>query len=141
MYFCISAFVTLAHVGSNLKSLNHEINFKEKIGPKNYSREKISDPRILTRKFWTHEIPTRKKLWTHEIPTRKNFRPTKYSREKSWTHEIPTKARWHDGNKPTRPTTSRDPRNLAHSLLNIYGRAFFEIIYDISNIYGRVFTC
>ena len=71
MYFFISAFVTLAHVGSNLKSLNHEINFKEKIGPKNYSREKISDPRILTRKFG----PTK-------YPREKNFGPMKYPREK-----------------------------------------------------------
>ena len=37
MYFCISVFVTLAHVASNLKCLNHEINDKEKIGPTKYS--------------------------------------------------------------------------------------------------------
>ena len=57
--------------------------------------------KILERKFWTHEIPTRKnlgptkhsqektldsrnthgkKIETHDIPTRKNFGPTKYPR-------------------------------------------------------------
>ena len=50
MYFCIPVFVTLAHVSSNLKSLNHEINDKEKIGPTKYSQEKISDPRNSPRK-------------------------------------------------------------------------------------------
>ena len=44
MYFCISVFVTLAHVASNLKSLNHKINDKETIGLTKYSREKSSDP-------------------------------------------------------------------------------------------------
>ena len=42
----------------------------------------------------THE----KIFWTHEIPTRKIFGPTKAPR--------------HDG---TKPTITRDPRNLAHS--------------------------
>ena len=59
---------------------------------------------IHERKFWTHEISTRKtvalmkysrekildpqnthkkKLWTHKIPTRKKLRPTKYLRGKT----------------------------------------------------------
>ena len=98
MYFYISDFVTLAHVGSNLKFLNHEINYKEKIGPTKYSGEKNSDP-------WnTHE----KKLRTHEYP-RENFAPTKYPREKildpqknpreknldSWNINEGTVVRWH----------------------------------------------
>ena len=62
MYFCISVFVTLAYATSNLKSLSHEINYKEKMGARN-----------------NHE----KKILTHEIPTRKNFGPTTYSREKN----------------------------------------------------------
>ena len=76
MSFCISVFVTLAHVASNLKSLNHEINDKETIGPTKNSR---------------------KKILTHEIPTRKNFGPTN-TREKILdprnTHGD-TVARWH----------------------------------------------
>ena len=55
MYFCISDFVILAHAASNLKSLNHEINYKEKMDPQN-----------------AHQ----KKILTHKIPTRKNFGPT-----------------------------------------------------------------
>ena len=85
------------------------------------------DPGITDeKKIQIHETPTRKKLWTHEIPTRKNLDPrntheknlglTKYPRRHGGTmtlaHEI------HDSTRP----------NLAHSLLNIYGRAFFEII-------------
>ena len=66
MYFCIPVFVTLAHVSSNLKSLNHEINDKEKIGPTKCYREKNSDPGN------SHE----KKFWTHEY-SREIFRPTK----------------------------------------------------------------
>ena len=42
MYFYISDFVTLVHVGSNLKFLNHEINYKEKIGPTKYPRENFA---------------------------------------------------------------------------------------------------
>ena len=111
MNFGISVFVTLAHIASNLNSLKHEINDKEKIGftkysrekkfwPTKYLKEKISDPRIPTRKFWTHEIPTRKKFWIHEVAT---------------------KAQWHDGTKPTRPMIApRDPRNLAQSLTEVY---------------------
>ena len=65
MCFCISVFVILAHVASNLKSLNHESNDKEKIGPTKNSREKNSDPRN------THE----KKFRAHEYP-RENFGTT-----------------------------------------------------------------
>ena len=59
-----------------------------------YPREKLLDPRN------THE----KKIETHEIPTKKILGPTK--------------GRWHGGTRPTRPTMARDPRNLAHSILN-----------------------
>ena len=89
--------------------------------PTKHPREKFLDPQSThEKKFWTHEIPTRKnfgpttylrekildprntyekKFWTHGIPTRKNFGPT---------HEIPmrkyfesTNARWHSGTRPT----------------------------------------
>ena len=69
-------FFVFAHAASNLRSLNHEINYKKKIYRRN----------------------------THE--------------KKFWTHKIPMKVQWHDGTKPTRPTTARDPRNLAHSSRN-----------------------
>ena len=116
--FCITVFVTLAHAASNLKSLNDEINYRKKNGPTKYSREKYSDP-------WNTQ---EKKFRIHEHP-RKNFGTIEYQREKSpdsrnthektfWTHEIPKKAQWHDGTKPTRPTTARDPQNLAHSFIN-----------------------
>ena len=87
---------------------------------------------ILEKKFWTHEILTKKhfgltkclrqKIWTHQIPTRTGFGPKKYPREKIsnprnshektfGTLEIPTrnyfrptKARWYDGTRSTRPT-------------------------------------
>ena len=99
MYFCIPVFVSLAHVSRNLKSLNHEINDKEKIGhtkysrekqfwPRKYPREKIFDPRIPTITFRTHEILTRKIFWTHEIPTRENFGTTKYPRRHGGTMEL-----------------------------------------------------
>ena len=78
MYFCISAFVTLAHVGSNLKSLNHEINFKEKIGPKNYSREKNFGPM----KYPREKILDPRN--THE----KNLGLTKYPRRHGGTMAI-----------------------------------------------------
>ena len=71
MNFGISVFVTLAHIASNLNSLKHEINDKEKIGFTKYSREKNSDPRS------THK----KKFRNHEYP-RGNFGPTKYPQEK-----------------------------------------------------------
>ena len=55
MYFGISVFVR----ASNLKSLNHEINDKEKTGLTKYSREKKSDPRNTHKKNFrptnTHE--------------------------------------------------------------------------------------
>ena len=114
MYFCISVFVTLAHAASKLKSLNHEIKYKKKIGPRNTlekkfrTHEKILDPRnTQEKKFQTHEIPTRKKFWTHEIPTRKSFRPTKYQREKFGPTKYP---RRHCG---TMALNRRDPRQHA----------------------------
>ena len=73
MNFGISVFVTLAHIASNLNSLKHEINDKEKIGFTKYSREKNSDPRS------THK----KKFRNHEYP-RGNFGPTKYPQEKKF---------------------------------------------------------
>ena len=96
----------------------------------------------------TQEIPTtenfgptntREKILTHEIHTRKNFRPTKYPQKKIldprnthekkfWTHEIPTKTWWHDGTKPKRPTTARNPRNWAHSLSSYLSTTF--LLYD-----------
>ena len=75
MYFCISVFVTLAHVASNLKCLNHEINDKEKIGPTKYSWEKNSDPRNTPEK----------KFRTNEYPREKYFGPTKYPRRHGYT--------------------------------------------------------
>ena len=58
MNFGISVFVTLAHIASNLNSLKHEINDKEKIGFTKYSREKNSDPRNThKKKFRNHENP------------------------------------------------------------------------------------
>ena len=93
------------------------------------THQKKFGPSIPTKKFCTHKYP-RGKFWTDKVPTRKNFRPTKNPRgkildprniheKKFQTHEIPTKARWHDGIKPMRTTTTiaRDPRNLAHSML------------------------
>ena len=82
---------------------------------RNYPREKILGPKkILTRKCFRLMKCTRekildpqntyeKKFGTHEIPTRKYSEPTKYPGR-------------HDGTRPTRPTTVRDPRNLAHSI-------------------------
>ena len=64
-------------------------------------------PLFLTRPTnENHEITHGRKFWTHEIPTRKNLGLTKYPREnildprnthekKFWTHEIPTMAGWH----------------------------------------------
>ena len=125
MYFGNSVFVALAHEASNLKYLNHEINYKKKNEPTKYSPEKNSDPRnIHEKKFQTHEAPTRKKVWTHEIPTRKILDPQNTHEKKFWTRKIPTNARWHDGTKPTRPTIKRDPRNLAHSFSSIRGFSF-----------------
>ena len=84
MWFCISVFVTFVHAASNLKSLNHKINYKKK---------------------WAHEILTRKKFW----PTRKNFKltntheevldPPNTDEKKFQSHEIPMKSRWHDGGR------------------------------------------
>ena len=94
MYFCISVIVILAHAADNLKSFNHKIKYKKKIGPRNAHEKKILTHEILTRK---NSGPARK-FWTHEIPTRKKFRPTKYPREKILdplnTHEG-TVAQWH----------------------------------------------
>ena len=74
------------------------------------------------RKFWPHEIATRKNLGLTKNPPEKNFAPTKYPREKFethekifWTHEIPTTKnlgptkypRRHDGKMALDP---RDPR-------------------------------
>ena len=72
MYFCISVFVTHPHAANNLKSLNHEINYKKKNGPRN-----------------THQ----KKIRTHEYP-RENFEPTKYPLEKFQTHKGAV-VQWH----------------------------------------------
>ena len=77
MYFCISVFVTLAHVASNLKCLNHESTIRKKLGPQN---------------------TLEKKILTHEIPPRKSFGPTS-THEKNIlvprnTHEG-TVTRWH----------------------------------------------
>ena len=73
MYFCVSVFVTLAHASSNLKSLNHEINYKKKGEPTKNSLEKNSDAKNPMRKNFgpknTHEkiLDPRnthyKKLW------------------------------------------------------------------------------
>ena len=100
MYFCISVFASLAHAASNWKALNHEINYKKKLNPRNTHETK----------FWTQEIPTRKMLnpqstheknfRSHEYP-RRNFGRTKYSQKKKfrpkntheknfWTHELLT---------------------------------------------------
>ena len=76
----------------------------------------------------TYKITHERKFWTHEIPTRKNFGPTKHPRKKIWdtrniherifwTHEILTKARREDGTRHTRPTMARELRNLAHSFI------------------------
>ena len=74
MLFCISVFVTFVHAASNLKSLNHKINYKKK---------------------WAHEILTRK-FQTHQY-LRGSFGPTKYRREKISeprnTHEVKV-VRW-----------------------------------------------
>ena len=76
----------------------------------------ISMPLFLMRPTTeNYEITNERKFWTHEIPSRKNFGPTKYPRENFRTHEIPTKEGWHDGTTLTRPTMARDPRNLANS--------------------------
>ena len=73
------------------KCWTHELTTRKNFEPKKYLEEKTQDPGN------THE----KVFWTHGIPTRKNFKPTK--------------ARWHRGTRPTRPTMTQDPRNLAHS--------------------------
>ena len=88
MYFCISVVVTLAYATSNLKSLSHEINYKEKMGARNNHEKKILTLEIPTRKNFgptnTHEkildprLTHEKKIQTQKIPTRKNFGPTKY---------------------------------------------------------------
>ena len=53
---------------------------------------------MLTRKKIHSRNTHDKKFWTHEIPTRKNFGPKKYPREKNLdsrnTHED-TMVRWH----------------------------------------------
>ena len=62
-----------------------------------------------------YEITHERKFWTHEIPTRKNLGPTKYPKEKIWdspnTHGKkfrPTKyPRRHDYTMTLEP---RDPR-------------------------------
>ena len=73
--------------------------------------------KLHERKFWTHEIPTRKslgptkypreKIWdprnthekkfgTHKIPTRKNLGPTKYPRRYDGTMVLdPRDPQWH----------------------------------------------
>ena len=71
--------------------------------PTKHPQEKTLDPRKYPRE----------KIWTHEIPTRKKFGPTKYPRKKisdPWRHGG-LMARG-----PTRPTMSRDPQNLTHSI-------------------------
>ena len=50
-----------------------------------------------------------KKFWTHEIPTRKNFGLTKYPWEKIWTHEISTRKNFGLTNYPREKIS--DPRN------------------------------
>ena len=102
---------------------------------------------IHEKKYWTHEIPTRKnfgptkyasrkivnpqhthekKFRIHETPTRKNLETSKYPGEKFWTHKTPKRKnfgptkteRHHD----TRPKMAQDPRNLAHSFcVNLSG--------------------
>ena len=74
-------------------------------------RKSFGPMKYLRGKIWTHEIPTRKKLGPPKNPRGKISDPQ--INQKYFCH---TKARWHDGTRPTRPTTARDPRNLAHSL-------------------------
>ena len=120
MYFCISVFVTLAYATSNLKSLSHEINYKEKMGARNNHEKKILTHEIPTRKsfgptnthekFWTHDLLTRKKFRPKKYLREKKFRPTKYPREKILDPQNTRKgtvARWHETHKThnsTRPT-------------------------------------
>ena len=97
---CVFVFlfpVTLSNAANNWKPLNHEIG-----------HEKIK---------YTLEMPTTKNFRpTHKIPTRKIFGPTKYPREKVLdprnTHEKKFRAHY----ILTRPTMTRDPLNLAHSI-------------------------
>ena len=100
----------------------HKVPTRKNFGPKNI-HEKILGPRntheISPRKNFRPTIYSREKFWTHEIPTRKNFRPTTYPRENisdlrnAHEKKIRTTKKWHDGNKPTRPTKF----STLHSLL------------------------
>ena len=112
MYFCISVFVSLAHAASNWKALNHEINDKKKLDPRNTHKTK----------FWTQEIPTRKMLHpqsthekncrSHEYPWR-NFGRTKYSQKKKFrpknTHDT------HDSTRPTKYSTNKLSFNIVQT--------------------------
>ena len=90
----------------------HKISTKKNFGPS----RKIFGSLKYEKKFWTHEIAQEKHLDSRsKIPTRKDFEPTKYPREKI------SDPRRHDGTRPARATIVRDPRNLAHSFLYIYG--------------------
>ena len=60
------------------------------------------------RKFWTHELPTRKSLGPTKHPGEKILDPRNIHEKKFWTHEG-TKTRRYD------ETMAQDPHNLAHS--------------------------
>ena len=95
MYICVSLFVTLAHAGSNWKSLNHKINHKKKaheihmrkyLGHMKCSKEKGLDSQNTNKKkFRTHEYP-REKIADPQIPTRKILDPRNTHEKKILTH-------------------------------------------------------
>ena len=120
--------VTLSHVASRWKSLNHknshEILTREILYPRNIHEENVC---------------------TRSVPTRKSYGPTKFLREEIldptkyvknfWTHELPTKVRRYDISRPTRPTMARDLRNLADSQKYLYVKYFFQVSWkSIENL-------
>ena len=70
--------------------------------PRNTPKENVCTYDVPTKKSFGPTKCLRKKFWTHEILTRKTFAPISYPQ-------------MHNISRPTRPTIARDPRNLAHS--------------------------
>ena len=118
------------------------------------------------KKFWAHEIPTRKNfgstkyseniwdtnyLWENILDPRNTHRKIFWTHEKIfWTHEIPMRKyfgptkylRRHNG------TMALDPRNLAHSCLykeqTLYilsPSPFHQIFLEFDSYFCSLFTC
>ena len=75
---------------------------EKNLGPTKYLREKILDPRNNT---------LEKKLGSTKYPRKKTLNPRKTHEKKFWSHKD-TVPRWHGGTRPTRPTMTRDTRNI-----------------------------